>query len=164
MKVLDIQSCLTLFNPMDCSSPDFSELLFPSPGGTMPKLDVTDDCFILQLLPLTLPLPTTPFLQKIDTQPYRNKGGILLLGNQILRIILTAKQTKFSCLVMLDPCNLMDYLLQCTKVKSESKVTQSCRTLPTPWTAAYQAAPSMGFSRQEYWSGSPFSSPKPTKI
>ena len=60
---------------------------------------------------------------------------------------------------MLDPCNLMDYLLQCTKVKSESKVTQSCRTLPTPWTAAYQAAPSMGFSRQEYWSGVPLPSP-----
>ena len=29
----------------------------------------------------------------------------------------------------------------------------------TPWTAAYQALPSMGFSRQEYWSGVPFPSP-----
>ena len=29
----------------------------------------------------------------------------------------------------------------------------------TPWTAAYQAPPSMGFSRQEYWSGLPLSSP-----
>ena len=29
----------------------------------------------------------------------------------------------------------------------------------TPWTAAYQAPPSMGFSRQECWSGSPFPSP-----
>ena len=27
--------------------------------------------------------------------------------------------------------------------------------LATPWTAAYQAPPSMGFSRQEYWSGVP---------
>ena len=26
----------------------------------------------------------------------------------------------------------------------------------TPWTAAYQAPPSMGFSRQEYWSGLPW--------
>ena len=42
------------------------------------------------------------------------------------------------------------------KVKSESEVTQS---LATPWTAAYQALPSMGFSRQEYWSGLPFPSP-----
>ena len=29
----------------------------------------------------------------------------------------------------------------------------------TPWTAAYQALPSMGFSRQEYWSGVPLPSP-----
>ena len=29
----------------------------------------------------------------------------------------------------------------------------------TPWIIAYQAPPSMGFSRQEYWSGLPFSSP-----
>ena len=37
------------------------------------------------------------------------------------------------------------------KVKSLSPV----RLLATPWTAAYQAPPSMGFSRQEYWSGVP---------
>ena len=35
------------------------------------------------------------------------------------------------------------------KVKSLSRV----RLLATPWTATYQAPPSMGFSRQEYWSG-----------
>ena len=29
----------------------------------------------------------------------------------------------------------------------------------TPWTVAHQAPPSMGFSRQEYWSGLPFPSP-----
>ena len=29
----------------------------------------------------------------------------------------------------------------------------------TPWTVAYQAPPSMGFSRQQYWSGLPFPSP-----
>ena len=29
----------------------------------------------------------------------------------------------------------------------------------TPWTVAYQAPPSMGFSRQEHWSGVPFPSP-----
>ena len=30
----------------------------------------------------------------------------------------------------------------------------------TPWTIAYQASPSMGFSRQEYWSGLPFPFPE----
>ena len=47
------------------------------------------------------------------------------------------------------------FLLQCVKVKSESHV----RLLATPWTAAYHAPPSMGFSRQEYWSGLPLPSP-----
>ena len=32
------------------------------------------------------------------------------------------------------------------------------RLLATPWTAAYQAPPSMGFSRQEYWGGVPLPS------
>ena len=41
------------------------------------------------------------------------------------------------------------------KVKSLSRV----QLLATPWTAPYQAPPSMGFSKQEYWSGLPFPSP-----
>ena len=41
------------------------------------------------------------------------------------------------------------------KVKSLSCV----RLLAIPWTAAHQAPPSMGFSRQEYWSGVPLPSP-----
>ena len=40
-----------------------------------------------------------------------------------------------------------------------AKSLQSCPTLVTPQTAAYQAPPSMGFSRQEYWSGVPLPSP-----
>ena len=42
------------------------------------------------------------------------------------------------------------------KVKSLSRVQPSV----TPWTAAHQAPPSMGFSRQEYWSGVPLPSPQ----
>ena len=42
---------------------------------------------------------------------------------------------------------------------SESEVAQSVGPLATSRTAAYQAPPSMGFSRQEYWSGLPLSSP-----
>ena len=51
------------------------------------------------------------------------------------------------------------FLLQCVKMKSESEVAQSCLTLATPWTAAYQAPLSLEFSRQEHWSGLPFPSP-----
>ena len=36
----------------------------------------------------------------------------------------------------------------------------SCLTLATPWTVASQAPLSMGFFRQEYWSGLPFPSPE----
>ena len=48
------------------------------------------------------------------------------------------------------------FLLQCmkVKVKSLSRVWPSV----TPWTAAFQAPPSMGFSGQEYWSGVPLPS------
>jgi len=49
------------------------------------------------------------------------------------------------------------FLLQCMKVKV--KWLSRVRLLATPWTAALQAPPSMGFSRQEYWSGVPSPSP-----
>ena len=50
------------------------------------------------------------------------------------------------------------FLLQCMKVKSESEVSQSCPTFRYPMDCAYEVPLSMGFSRQEYWSGSPLPS------
>ena len=47
-------------------------------------------------------------------------------------------------------------LLPFLKVKVKVLVTQSSPTLRDPWTVAHQAPLSMGFSRQEYWSGLPF--------
>ena len=49
------------------------------------------------------------------------------------------------------------FLLQCIKVKVKS--LSRVWLFATPWTAAHQAPPSMGFSRQEYWSGVPLPSP-----
>ena len=46
------------------------------------------------------------------------------------------------------------------KWKVKVKLLSRVRLLGTPWTAAYQAPPSMGFSRQEYWSGLPLPSPR----
>ena len=54
---------------------------------------------------------------------------------------------RTGCLVGSNPC------------LSLGSVAQSCLTLCDPWTAAHQAPPSMGFSRQEYWSGWPLPSP-----
>ena len=45
------------------------------------------------------------------------------------------------------------------KWKVKVKLLSRVWLFETPWTAAYQAPPSMGFSRQEYWSGAPFPSP-----
>ena len=40
------------------------------------------------------------------------------------------------------------------------KLLSCVQLFATPWTVAYHAPPSMGFSRQEYWSGLPFPSPE----
>ena len=45
------------------------------------------------------------------------------------------------------------------KGKVKGKSLSRVRLFMTPWSAAYQAPPSMGFSRQEYWSGVPLPSP-----
>ena len=45
------------------------------------------------------------------------------------------------------------------KWKVKGKSLSHVRLVATPWTAAYQAPPSMGFSREEYWSGVPLPSP-----
>ena len=45
------------------------------------------------------------------------------------------------------------------KVKVKVKSLSHVQLFATPWTVAYKAPPSLGFSRQEYWSGLPFPSP-----
>ena len=47
-----------------------------------------------------------------------------------------------------------------SKWKVKVKLLSRVRPSATPWTAAYQVPPSMGFSRQEYWSGAPLPSPQ----
>ena len=44
--------------------------------------------------------------------------------------------------------------------ESEVKSLSRVQLVATPWTAAHQACPPMGFSRQEYWSGVPLPSPR----
>ena len=48
------------------------------------------------------------------------------------------------------------YSVATQRIKS---LAQSVRLFATPWIVAYQAPPSIGFSRHEYWSGLPFPSP-----
>ena len=55
-------------------------------------------------------------------------------------------------------CSLYVYIYV-YEIESESKVTQSCPTLSDPMDYSPPGPPSMGFSRQEYWSGVPLPSP-----
>ena len=52
-------------------------------------------------------------------------------------------------------CSLLFLMLRLLLLSRFSCV----RLCATPWTAAYEAPPSLGFSRQEHWSGVPFPSP-----
>ena len=48
---------------------------------------------------------------------------------------------------------------RCLQKSEKVKLPSRVRLFATPWTVARQAPLSMGFSRQEYWSGLPFPSP-----
>ena len=55
---------------------------------------------------------------------------------------------------------MLDSELDSFPIKVKVKSLSCVRLFVTPWTVAYQAPPSMGFSRQEDWSGLPFLSPQ----
>ena len=74
-----------------------------------------------------------------------------LLCQEIIKIILS----HFLQLGTPEVKSLFSYRYGKVKVKSLSHV----RLFATPWTVAYKSPPSMGFSRQEYWSGVPLPSP-----
>ena len=126
---------------------------------------------------LCCPPKTTKTLLIGYTPIYNKKFKNNLLYISIYRYAAAAKSLQ-SCLTLCDPIDSsppgspVPGILQArtlewaamsfsnarkwkVKVKSLSRV----RLLVTPWTAAYQAPPSMGFSRQEYWSGLSFPSP-----
>ena len=53
----------------------------------------------------------------------------------------------------------LTYMQSESEMKVKVKSLSHVQLFGTPWTVAYQAPPSMGFSRQEYWSGLPFPFP-----
>ena len=56
-------------------------------------------------------------------------------------------------------CSLVSSPVFGRKKEKEEKSLSHVQLIATPWTIAYQAPLSMGFSRQEYWSGLPFPFP-----
>ena len=140
-----LQSCLTLCDPIDGSPPGS-----PVPGilqvrtlewvaislSNAWKWKVKSEIEVAQLCPT--------FNDPIDGSPPGSPiSGILQAWTLEWASISLSSAWKWK-----------------VKVKSLSRVW----LLATPWTAAYQAPPSMGFSRQEYWSGLPLPSPKTEAI
>ena len=89
-----------------------------------------------------------PPIQPPPTAPAQSVGG---RGGK--RSLAGKKELGFSESILLTIPHL--FLILWCEVKSLSRV----QLYVTPWTVAYQAPPSMGFSRQECWSGVPFPSP-----
>ena len=141
MLCLVAQSCPTLSHPMDCSPPGSSD------HGDSPGKNTGVGCHAL--LPKDYPAAAAAAksLQSCPTLCDPRDGsppGSAVPG------ILQARTLEW---VAISFSNAWKWKV---KVKSLSLV----RLLATPWTAAHQAPPSMGFSRQEYWSGVPLTSPK----
>ena len=131
-------------------------------------------CYIFSFLKYSFPLWST---QAMDYSSVLTAGPCCLSVLQVKAAADAAKSLQ-SCLTLCDPVDgsppgsPIPGILQArtlewvaisfsnawkwkVKVKSLSRVRPSA----TPWTAAHQAPPSMGFSRQEYWSGVPLPSP-----
>ena len=107
------------------------------------------------------------------------KRGILYCGETSTDVPAAAAKSLQSCLTPCDPIDgsppgspvpgsLQARTLEWVAIsfsnawkwKVKVKLLSRVRLFATPWTAAYQAPPSMGFSRQEYWSGVPLPSPQ----
>ena len=160
------QSCLTPCDPMDCSPPDSSV------HGIFPSKNTGVGChFLLQrIFPSQRLNPSLPSLLHCR--------WILYCWAIREAPAAAAAKSLQSCLTLCDPIDgsppssPIPGILQArtlewvaisfsnvwkwkVKVKSLSRIW----LLATPWTIAHQAPPSMGFSRQEYWSGLPLPSP-----
>ena len=131
------------------------------------------------------PLPTPPCFPINDNNVIIMFIAVstILWGNyshiNSQKVPAAAAKSLQSCLTLCDPidgspwgCPIPGILLQARtlewvvisfsnawKRKVKAKTLSCIRLLATPWTAAHQAPPSMGFSRQEYWSGVPLPSP-----
>ena len=172
--------CLTLCDPMDCSTPGFPV------HHQLPELAQSHVHRIGDAIQASHPLLSLPRLPSVfpSIRVFSNESVLRIRWPKCWRLHATAAAAKSlqSCPTLCDPidgsptgCPVPGILQARTlewvaisfssawkwkvKVKSLSRVWPS----PTPWTAAYQAPLSMGFSSQEYWSGVSSPSPEVTR-
>ena len=142
-------SCLTVCNPMDCSPPGSSVhgilqarilewVAFPSPGD-LPDPGIK---------------PRSPTLQA-DSLPAEPQGKPFAAVAKSLQLCLTLCDPIPGILQARTPEWVAISFSNAWKWKVKVKSLSHVRPSVTPWTAAYQAPPSIGVSRQEYWSGLP---------
>ena len=169
-----IPSCPALCNPMDCSRSGLS-------------VHGISQARILEWIPSPGHLPD-PGIKPASPVSPALAGGFFTtsttweahLAYRSHELVNAAAKWLQSCLTLCDPIDgsppgpLIPGILQARtlewvaisfskawKWKVKVKLLSCVRLFTTPWTAAYQAPPSMGFSRQEYCSGLPFAtSPK----
>ena len=87
-------------------------------------------------------------------------SGAVLEAESILAIVESCRSNfSFKLIEVIVLNELENFPNRYFGQKAKAKLLSRARLLATPWTAAYQALPSMGFSRQEYCSGVPLPSP-----
>ena len=143
-----LQSCPTLCNPIDVCQPTRFPHPWDSPGKNTGVVAISFSSAWKWKVKVKsfshVRLSATPWTEAYQAPPS--------LG--------FSRQEYWSGVPLPSPKNTgvgCNFLLQCIKVKVKS--LSHVRLLVTPWTTAHQAPPSMGFSRQEFWSGMPLPFP-----
>ena len=103
-------------------------------------------------------------IKKKQTQRFREQTGGYQLGKDGQYVHSELRGTKFRYKInysdIYNMVNKANVLYLCGGgLKVKVKLLSRVQLFATPWTIAHQAPPSMGFSRQECWSGLPFPSP-----
>ena len=132
------KSCPTLCDPMDCSTPGFPVITI-----SWSLLELT---FIQSVMPSNHPILYQPLLLCLQSFPASGSFLMSWLFPTIHQSI--GVSTSASVLLM----NIQDWFPLLSRF---SRI----QLWATPYTAAHQAPLSLGFSRQEHWSGLPFPSP-----
>ena len=159
------QSCLTLCDPVDCSLT----------GSSIQRIL---QARILEWVAISFSRGSSWPRDQTQVSCIAGRRFTLWASRWAFLIFAAAAKSLQSCLTLCDPIDSsppgspVPGILQARtlewvaisfsnawKWKVKGKSLSRVRLLATPWSAAYQAPPSMGFSRQEHWSGVPLPSP-----
>ena len=160
--------------PTSLLSPAFVDRFFTISATWETQTEVYNKCNVLESSqnqsPLLVPgkgvfQETSPWCQKssgplntalISICEDAGDAVSLEVENVLSMCMFFGFQLVYSVFPLYFPIPYLGWLACCM----HTQLLQSCLILVTPWTVAYQTPLSMGFSRQEYWSGLPFLSPR----